>query len=107
MYVLGHLVGPLRRPGWRCGVLSVSRAKSAELLDQVEQIGAASNLSGLTFRRAPRRILSDTGAVDIESADRGAGHASGFDAAVIDEIGLLAERHRPLVAGMRLMRRRA
>ena len=38
LYVLGHLVGPLRRPGWRCGVLSVSRAKSAELLDQVEQI---------------------------------------------------------------------
>ena len=84
--------------------MSFSRPKAAELLEQIEQIAAASNLSGLTFRRSPRRILSETGAVDIESADRGAGHASGFDAAVIDELGLLAERDRPLVAGMRSSR---
>ena len=101
LYVLAHLAGPLRRGGWRCGVMSVSRPKAAELLEQIEQIAAASNLSGLTFRRQPRRVLSETGAVDIESADRGAGHAAGFDAAVIDELGLLAERDRPLVAGMR------
>ena len=101
IFVLAHLAGPVRKAGWRCGVLSVNRSKAGELLDQIEQIADASNLSGLTFRRQPRRILSETGAVDIESADRGAGHASGFDAAVIDEIGLLGERDRPLVAGMR------
>ena len=101
LHLLAHLAGPLRRPGWRAGVLSVSRAKAGELLDQVEAIALASNLGGLTFRRQPRHILSETGRVDIESADRGAGHASGFDAAVIDEIGLLAERDRPLVNGMR------
>lgn len=101
LYVLAHLAGPLRRGGWRCGVMSVSRPKASELLLQAEQIAAASNLSGLTFRRSPRRILSETGTVDIESADRGAGHASGFDAAIIDELGILGERDRPLVAGMR------
>ena len=101
IYVLGHLCGPLRRGGWRCGVMSVSRPKAAELLEQIEQIAAASNLSGLTFRRQPRRVLSATGGVDIESADRGAGHAAGYDAAIVDELGLLAERDRPLVAGMR------
>ena len=101
IYVLAHLAGPMRCGGWRCGVLSINRAKAGELLDQIEQIADASNLSGLTFRRSPRRILSETGAVDIESADRGAGAASGFDSAIIDELGLLAERDRPLVAGMR------
>ena len=101
LYVLAHLAGPLRRPGWRAGVLSVSRAKAAELLDQVEAIAVASDLGGLAFRRQPRHILSETGRVDIESADRGAGHAAGFDAAIIDEIGLLAERDRALVNGMR------
>ena len=29
------------------------------------------------------------------------GHSAGYDLAVIDELGLLAERHRPMVAGMR------
>ena len=99
--VLAHLAGPLRRPGWRGGVLSVNRAKAGELLDQCEQIALASRLDGLTFRRSPKRILSDTGTVDIESADVGAGHAAGYDLALVDELGLLAERHRGLVAGMR------
>ncbi len=101
VYLLAHLAGPLRRPGWRAGVLSVTRQKAGELLDQCEQIAAASGITGLTFRRAPKRILSDTGMVEIESATDSAGHAAGYDAAVIDELGLLVERQRPLVAGMR------
>ena len=35
---LAHLCGPLRRPGWRCGVLSANRGKAGELLRQCEEI---------------------------------------------------------------------
>ena len=92
--LLAHLVGPLRRAGWRAGVgsdqpLQGGRAGSAD----AEQITEASGLAGLKFYRtpAPGRVVGPCGGVDILSADRGAGHASGFDLAVIDEIGLLQE----------------
>ena len=49
----------------------------------------------------PGHILGPDGRVEVESADRGAGHASGFDLSIIDELGLLPERYRSLVAGMR------
>ena len=102
---LAHLAGPLRRPGWRCGVLSVSRGKAGELLQQIEDIRDASALRGLTVRRTPWPgwIRDDqTGArVEIEGAGNASGHAAGYDLAVIDELGLLEERHRPMVNGMR------
>ena len=53
------------------------------------------------FRRAPLRVISTFGEVDILSADKSSGHASGFDLAILDEIGLLHERDRPFVAGLR------
>ena len=97
--------------GWRAGVLSISRAKAGELLVQIEAIAKASGIDyhkalrpdGIRAYRtpAPGRIVSPAGTVEIESADRGAGHSSGFDYAIVDEIGLLLERHRALVAGMR------
>ena len=97
--------------GWRAGVLSISRAKAGELLSQVEAITKSSGVdfhkskrpNGIRAYRtpAPGRIVSPAGTVEIESADRGAGHSSGFDYAIVDEIGLLLERHRGLVAGMR------
>ncbi|MCY4028369.1 MAG: terminase large subunit, partial [Acidobacteria bacterium] len=103
--VLAHLAGPLRRPGWRCGVLSVNRGKAGELLRQIEEIRDASRLGGLTVRRTPwpgRMVADDTAAtVEIEGAGYASGHASGYDLAIVDELGLLAERHRPMVAGMR------
>lgn len=103
--VLAHLAGPLRQAGWRCGVLSVSRGKAGELLAQCEAIAKASGLRGLTVRRTPwpgRMVDDTTGAtVEIEGATNASGHAAGYDLAVIDELGLLAERHRPMVAGMR------
>ena len=60
---LAYLCGPLRRCGWRAGVLSVSRGKAGELLRQTEEIAAASNLGGLTVRRTPwpGRIIGDGG----------------------------------------------
>ena len=103
--------GPFQVEGWRAGVLSISRAKVYELLAQIEAIAVASGIdyhrtlrpNGLRFYRtpAPGRIVSPAGTVEIESADRGAGYSRGFDYAIVDEIGLLLERHRPLVAGMR------
>ncbi len=90
--------------GYRGGVTSVTKEKANELRMQMEAIATASNLlSKVRFLRtpAPGRVVSTTGAVDILSADKSAGHASGFDDAIVDEIGLLEERHRELVNGMR------
>ena len=102
--ILAYLAGPLRSTGWRAGVLSISRPKAGELLQQVEDIAAASpKVKGIDVRRTPvpGHILGPDGRVEVESADRGAGHASGFDLSIIDELGLLPERYRSLVAGMR------
>ena len=103
--ILAHLAadGPLRRRGWRAGVVSVTKAKAAELKMQAQQIAEASNLRGLSFRRSPTpgRIESEWGACDILSSESDAGAASGFDLAIVDELGLLSERDRALVNGMR------
>ena len=104
--VLAHLCGPLRRPGWRCGVLSVNRAKAGELLRQCEAIRDASGLRGIKTVRTPwpGRIVvaDDTGATcEIEGAGNASGHAAGYDLAIVDELGLLAERNRAAVNGMR------
>ena len=103
VFLLGRLVGPIALPGWRGGVVSVTKEKAGELKRQMEEIATASGLEGLRFLRspAPGRVESATGTLDILSADRSAGHASGFDEAVVDELGLLSERNRELVNGMR------
>ena len=99
-YLLSRLCGPLRFPGWRGGVVSVSREKSLELKMQVQAISEASGLADVKVWRAPV-IESSTGRLDFLSADKSAGAASGFDDALVDELGLLAERDRELVSGMR------
>ena len=100
---LGFLVGPLRQPGWRGAVASVSKEKAGELRAQIEAIAVASGLEGLTFRRAPYpgMVQSDTGSLEILSSDRTAGHSSSFDLVVVDETGLMPERSRDLLAGLR------
>ena len=103
--VLAHLAegAPLVRLGWRAGVCSVTANKAAELKMQMQAIAEASNLRGLRFLRtpAPGRVESPYGLCDILSADKSAGHASGFDVSIVDEIGLLSERDRDLINGMR------
>ena len=101
--LLAYLVGPLRRAGWRAGVCSISREKAGELRGQCEAIATASGLKGLRFwRRGCPAITSDFGgSVDILSADRNAGAASSYDAAIVDELGLLQEKNRDLVSSMR------
>ena len=100
---LGHLVGPLRQPGWRGAVASLSKEKAAELRNQIESIALASGLEGLTFKRSPYpgRVESSTGTLEILSSDRTAGHSSSFDLVVVDEVGLMPERSRELLAGLR------
>ena len=101
--LLAHLIGPIRRAGFRAGVASVNKGKAGELKQQMDDVATASGLTDLTFRRspAPGRVESPYGSVDILSADASAGHSSGYDLAVIDELGLLKERDRPLVNGLR------
>ena len=99
----GTWAGPLRRPGWRGAVASVSKEKAAELRTQVEGIAVASGLEGLRFKRSPYpgNVTSDSGSVEILSSDRTAGHSSSFDVVIVDETGLMPERSRDLLAGLR------
>ena len=104
MVALGFLTGPLRQAGWRGAIASVSKEKAAELRGQVAAIAAASNLPGIRVRRAPYpgAIESRTGTLETLAADRTAGHASGFDLVlIVDETGLMPERARELLAGLR------
>ena len=104
-YVLGSLCdgGPLRRPGFRCAVVSVSKEKANELKQQAQNIAEASGLRGLTFKKspAPGSILSRWGSCEILSAADYSGHAGGWDVIVVDEPGLLPERSRGLIAGLK------
>ena len=100
--LLAYLVGPLRREGWRCGVASLSREKAGELRSQVEAIASASGLEGVQFwKRGAPSITTEGGSIDVLSADRNAGAASSYDLAIVDELGLLGEKDRPLVNSMR------
>ena len=99
---LGYLCGPLRRPGWRGAIASLSKEKANELRRQVAEIAEASKLD-VRIRRSPYPgvIESSTGSLDTLSADRTAGHASGYDLVVVDETGLFPLRARDLLAGLR------
>ena len=100
--LLGFLLGPLRFPGFRAGVVSLNLAKASELHRQMHDISEASGLSGLQFLAWPRLTArSDSGSVEILSADRSSGMSSSFDLSIVDELGLLRERDRPLINSMR------
>ena len=100
---LGFLCGPLRQNGFRMAIASLSKEKSNELRQQIEQIGTASGLRELTYRKSPYpgRITSLTGSVEVLSSDRTAGHSSSFDLVIVDETGLFPERARELLSGLR------
>ena len=99
---LGFLCGPLRRPGWRAAIASISKEKAGETRRQVAAIAESSGLD-VRIRRSPYpgTIESATGSLDTLSADRTAGHAAGYDLVIVDETGLLPERARDLLAGLR------
>ena len=65
--------------------------------------GGQSGLEDLQFLRtpAPGLIRGPAGSTaEFLSADKSAGHSSGFDWSIVDELGLMGERERPLIAGM-------
>ena len=99
---LGYLCGPLRRPGWRGAIASLDKGKAAELRRQCKEIAEASGLD-VKVRRSPYPgvIESATGTLDTLSADKNAGHASGYDLVIVDETGLFPLRARELLAGLR------
>ena len=68
--LLAHLIGPLRKRGFRAGVISLTAAKAAELKDLMHGIAVASGLEGLRFLRspAPGRVQSEWGRVEILAA---------------------------------------
>ena len=104
VFILALLAGPLRRPGLRIGVASVTQSKSAELLRQCSEIIAASELQGVELRKSPTPgwLLAANGSTcEFLSADKVSGHASGFDYSIFDELGLCCERDRALVNGLR------
>ena len=94
--------GPLRRRGFRGSVASVNREKAEELRQQMIDIAIISGLQGLKFGRVPRIAESTEGfgRIDFLSADRSAGHASGYDICLVDELGILPPRGRDLVSGL-------
>lgn len=97
--LLGHLVGPLHRPGWRAIVVSLTGALARELRTQIAQIAQASGIVSIEVLSTPPpgRILGPADSeVSILAADKATGHALGADIAVIDEAGLLQERDRAL-----------
>ena len=101
---LGYLCGPLRTPGWRGAIASVSKEKAAELRAQVAAMVEAAGLEReVRIRRAPYpgRLETTTGTLEVLSSDRTAGHSSSFDLVIVDETGLMPERARELLAGLR------
>ena len=103
VYLLARLVGPVRVAGYRAGVVSVSKEKAGELKRQCEEIAAASGLRGLRFLRspAPGRIEGPMGTVDVLAADDLPATPVGLTMRLSMNWGLLKERDRDLVNGMR------
>lgn len=98
LLLLAHLIGPLRSPGWRGLVVSLTGRLALELWRAMGEICRANRLD-CEFKRTPQpgiALGADDTRVDFLAADRATGHAVGANLAVIDEAGLLQEREREL-----------
>ncbi|MCY3857735.1 MAG: terminase large subunit [Gammaproteobacteria bacterium] len=100
-YLIARLIGSIRVKGYRAGVCSVSREKASELYQQCVDLCGSAEIDSIEFRVSPFKMIAPAGTVDFLSADRSAGHAAGCDDAIMDELGLLPERRRDLVNGLR------
>ena len=103
---LAALLGPIRRKGWRGAVCSLNKGKANELIMLMEGMVTASPADlhkQITFRRTPYpgSVRSAFGTVEVLAAERISGHSSGYDFVALDELGMLQERDRPLIAGLR------
>ena len=101
--MLAHLIGPLRKKGFRAGVISLTALKASELKDLMHGIAVSSGLEGLRFLRspAPGRVESEWGRVEIYALEKASGHSSSFDISIAEELGLYKPRDRDAVSGMR------
>ena len=99
---LGLIAGPLRRSGVRIGICSLNKAKAGELFAQALAVAEASKLA-VTHRKSPYPGTLSTawGSIEAMAATHTVGHASGYDMVILDEGGLLPERFRPMVSGLR------
>ena len=99
---LAFIAGPLARPGQRLATCSLSKDKAKEFLTQAADIAEASFLP-VDRRRSPYpgSLHGAGGSLEVLSADRLAGHASGYDVLWADELGIFPERARELVQGLR------
>lgn len=99
LLALGYLCGPLRAAGWRGAVVSLNLDKSREFLRLAVDL-ARSN--ALPLKPYTKRLTNpDTGAeLECLPATADAGHASGYDAVFLDELGLYPETCRPLIRGL-------
>ena len=99
---LAFICGPMSRPGQRLATASLSKDKAKEFLTQATEIAEASNLPVTRTRSPyPGALRGDGGQLEVLAAEKGAGHASGFDLVWADELGLFPARARDLVQGLR------
>ena len=84
--------------------VSISKEKAGELRRQVARDCRGVGLD-VRIRRSPYPGVIESHRPGVtrhaKSADRTAGHASGYDLVIVDETGLLPERARDLLAGLR------
>ena len=99
LLALGYLCGPLRVRGWRGAVVSLNLDKSREFLRLAVDLAHTNNLPLKAFakRLENRNLGSD---LECLPATSDAGHASGYDAVFLDELGLYPEKSRSMIRGM-------
>ena len=99
--LLAYLFGPLNQENWRAIVASCDRDKADELKRQLEEIKKASDIPDSKLKIFADKAVGVAGSeVTFLSGSGNSGQAAGADLSIIDELGLLEERDRPLVAAM-------
>jgi len=105
--LLAALCGPTRAPGWRAIVCSLTAHLAKELRAQMLALADAARHPlpvKLRLTPYPGAFESDYGRVDFLAADKSTGHAVGADLVLFDELGLLDESRRDLVAALKTCR---
>ena len=101
LILLCYLCGPLNVKNWRAIVASCDRDKADELKRQLEEIKEASGIPDKRLRIYADKATGLHGSeVTFLSGSGNSGQAAGADLSIIDELGLLEERDRPLVQAM-------
>ena len=100
--ILGLMVGPLRQKGMRIGCVSLSMDKVRELKKLCIDICEASELEGIRwYKTGVIAGVSQWCTLDILPHEANAGQSSGYDYAIMDELGLFSPSARELVTSMR------